>query len=121
MVIRKANIYGGTHKISIDKNKIDIPITELVPIVESFNYIVEHDYFNYVDKVKTLSHTSYIDHEGFVYIRATIEFDIDDDEFRILSDYNKSFGVDYNIVLLHNNILYPYQLITNTNAELIFL
>ncbi len=121
MVIRKANIYGGTHKISIDKNKIDIPITELVPIVESFNYIVEHDYFNYVDKVKTLSHTSYIDHQGFVYIRATIEFDIDDDEFRILSDYNKSFGVDYNIVLLHNNILYPYQLITNTNAELIFL
>ena len=121
MVIRKANIYGGTHKISIDKNKIDIPITELVPIVESFNYIVEHDYFNYVDKVKTLSHTSYIDHQGFVYIRATIEFDIDDDEFRILSDYNKSFGVDYNIVLLHNNIIYPYQLITNTNAELIFL
>ena len=121
MVLRKANIYGGTHKISIDKNKIDIPITELVPIVESFNYIVEHDYFNYVDKVKTLSHTSYIDHQGFVYIRATIEFDIDDDEFRILSDYNKSFGVDYNIVLLHNNILYPYQLITNTNAELIFL
>jgi len=121
MVIRKANIYGGTHKISIDKNKVDIPITELVPIVESFNYIVESDYFNYVDNVKTLSHNSYIDHQGFVYIRATIEFDINDDEFKTLSDYNDSYGVDYNIVLLHNNILYPYQLITNTNAELLFL
>ena len=121
MVLRKANFYGGTHKISIDKNKVDIPITELVPIVESFNYIVEHDYFNYVDNIITLSHTSYIDHQGFVYIRATIEFDMEDDEFQILSDYNKAFGVDYNIVLLNNNIIYPYQLITNTNAELIFL
>ena len=46
---------------------------------------------------------------------------MEDDEFQILSDYNKSFGVDYNIVLLNNNIIYPYQLITNTNAELIFL
>ena len=121
MVLRKANIYGGTHKIMIDKNKVDLPITELVPIVESFNYIVESDYFNYVDNVKTLSHNSYIDHQGFVYIRATIEFDINDDEFKTLSDYNDSYGVDYNIVLLHNNILYPYQLITNTNAELLFL
>ena len=83
--------------------------------------MIESKYYNHVDNITTLSHTSYIDHQGFVYIRATIEFDMEDDEFQILSDYNKSFGVDYNIVLLNNNIIYPYQLITNTNAELIFL
>ena len=121
MVRRKANFYGGTYKISIDKNKVNVPITQLLPVLESFNYVIKSDHFNYVDDIKTLSHSSYIDHQGFVYIKATIEFDIDDDEFKILCDYNDTFGVDYNVVLLHNNNLYPYELITNTNGELLIL
>ena len=30
-----------------------------------------------------------------------IEFDMDDEEFQILCDYNDSCGVDYNVILLH--------------------
>ena len=119
MVFRKVNFYSGTYKISIHETKI--PMYEILPVLDNISYFNNLNQHEFID-VETLNHTSHIDHQGYVYITATIQFDIDDQKFSELQKFNDKFnGVHFHIRLLHNNNEFPYKLLNCTKGNLIFL